>query len=166
MPVTQDNYNEIEKASKGYLEINADEFYFNKVRPFMQDILLKCKTDKELIRTLEKVINSADSFCIRKDYNALMESFEVIESAITSPNYFDGVMKKAPETEKDMVRQLITKISDLHMIVKCEPPCTSKEEKTKERINYSSPIGENMDYTNHNMKKMTEINPKTRIPNV
>ncbi len=171
MAITNEEYNKLEKESKGYLEVSAYDFYFNKVRPFMQDMLLKCKTDGELIRTLEKVINAADSFCIEKDYNSMMESFNVLERAITDRNYFNGVMRKAPEAEREMVRELIGKISDLRMIVKCEPPYQPKEPKERERLNYkaptgNSPIGENEDYLTHNMKTLNEPNPKQRIPNV
>ena len=148
------------------LEISTNEFYFEKVRPFMQDMLLKCKTDGELIRTLEKVMNAADSFCIKKDYESFMSSFDTLETAITDKNYFNGVMRKAPETEKEMVRKLIEYITDLHMLVKCEKPIETKEESAKDRLNYDkSPIGDNKDYAKHNMKILNEPNPKERIPN-
>ena len=171
MAITQQSYNEIQKESKGYLDISASEFYFDKIRPLMQDMLLKCKTDGELLRTLEKVINASDSFCIKKDYASVADSFDVLETAITDNNYFNGVMRKAPEAEKEMVRELISKITDLRMIIKCEPDYVPKVEKLRERLNYekpkmNSPIGENMDYCIHNMKVLNEPNPKQRIPNV
>ena len=171
MAITDKTYDEIEKESKGYLDVSAQDFYFGKVRPFMQNMLLECKTDGELIRTIEKVINAADSFCVQKDYESVAESFSTLEVAITDRNYFNGVMRKAPETEKEMIRELISKISDLRMIIKCEPPYTPKEKEAKERLNYepprgNSPIGENKDYDTHNMKTLTEPNPKQRIPNV
>lgn len=171
MAITENQYNEYQKEAQGYLNVSANDFYFGKVRPFMQSMLLKCKTDAELIRTIDKVINASDSFCIQKDYQSVMESFAVLETAITDKNYFNGVMKKAPEAEKEMVRQLIEKISDLRMIVKCEPEYTPKEQPTKDRLNYrkptmTTPIGENEDYLTHNMKTLNEPNPKKRIPNV
>lgn len=155
---------EINKES--LLEISTSEFYFNKVRPFIQEMLLKCKTDGELIRTLEKVTNAADSFCVRKEYNDFIESFDVLETAITDKNYFNGAMKKAPEAEKEMVRQLIEHIKDLRMLVKCEKPTEPTGTKDKERLNYNpSPIGENKDFGSHNMKTLNEPSPKERIPN-
>ena len=171
MAITNQVYNEFEKDSKGLLDISANEFYFTKIRPFLQEMLLKCKTDKELIRTIEKVVNAADSFCIKGDYAMVAESFDTLQTAITDKNYFNGVMSKAPEVEKEMVRDLIIKISDLRMVIKCEPPYQPKEKKIKERLNYesgkpNSPIGENKDYDSHNMKTLTTPNPKQRIPNV
>lgn len=169
--VTMYDYNDSQKEKKGLLDISTNDFYFGKVRPFMQAILLKCKTDGELIRTIEKVINAADSFCIKKDYNSFIESFDTLEIAITDDNYFNGVMKKAPESEKEMVRELIEKISDLRMLVKCEEPYVPQEKTIKDRLNYqsatsNSPIGENKDFDIHNMTVLTQSNPKKRIPNV
>jgi len=171
MAITNETYDTVAKEAKGYLEVSASDFYFNKVRPFMKDMLLTCKTDGELIRTLEKVINAADSFCVKKDYESMMESFRTLERAITDKNYFNGVMRKAPEAEREKVRELITKITDLRMIAKCERPHQPEEKKVKERLNYNapnghSPVGENKDYLTHNMKKLSEVSPKTRIPNV
>lgn len=171
MAITNQAYNELQKESKGYLDINASDFYFNNIRPFMQNMLLKCRTDGELIRTLEKVVNAADSFCIKKDYQSVADSFDTLEIAITDANYFNGVMRKAPEAEKEMVRELISKISDLRMIIKCEQPYVPEEKQTRDRLNYepsrgNSPIGENKDYDIHNMKILTNPNPKQRIPNV
>ena len=163
--------NEYEKSKTGYLDIGANDYYFGKLRPFMKDMLLKCKTDGELLRTIDKVINASDSFCAKKDYVSVAESFDVLQTAITDKNYFNGVMKKAPEAEKEMVRELITKISDLRMIIKCEEPYIPEEKKLKDRLNYeppkdNSPVGENKDYDTHNMKVLNEPNPKQRIPNV
>ena len=155
-----------EVKKEGLLEINTNQFYFEKMRPFLNDILLKCKTDGELIRTIEKVINAADSFCVKEDYINFMASFDVLEKSITDKNYFNGPMKKGTEEEKTMVRDLIQKISDLRLIVACEKPSDPKEVKTKDRLNYdTSPIGENKDYAKHNMKTLNQPNPKQRIPN-
>ena len=150
MAITPQAYNELQKETKGNLDIIASDFYFKNIRPFMQTMLLQCKTDGELIRTLEKTMNAADSFCIIKDYESVAESFDTLSVAITDRNYFNGVMKKAPEAEREMVRTLIAKIADLRMIIKCEPPYTPKEKKIKDRLNYdaprgNSPIGDNRD---------------------
>lgn len=165
MAISETYYSEMEKQRKGYLDINAYDFYFNKMRPFLEDVLMKCRTDEELTRTIYKVMNASDSFCQRKQYDLLAESFDVLEVAITDKNYFNGVMKKAPESEKEMVRELIGKIADLRMIIKCEPKQEPEEKATKDRIGYS-PIGENEDYSHRNMATLNEPTPKRRIPNV
>jgi hypothetical protein len=171
MAITNQAYNELERDTKGLLEVNTNDFYFNKVRPHMQEMLLKCKTDGELIRTIEKVVNAADSFCIQGNYPMVAESFDILQTAITDKSYFSGVMSKAPEAEKEMVRELIIKITDLRMIIKCESPYEPKKKEIKDRLNYESPkgyspIGENKDFDTHNMKILNESNPKQRIPNV
>lgn len=167
MPITENNYAEAEKErnSKG-LDVNTTDYYFNKMRPYLKEMYMKCKTDGELLRTIEKIINAADSFCQAKDYTSVAESFNAIEAVITRDTYFNKAMKNAPEAEKEMVRGLISKIADLRMIIKCEPPIEPKEKKEVQRIGYQSPIGENEDFATHNMKKLTEPKPKQRIPNV
>ena len=78
-------------------------------------------------------------------------------------------MKKATESEKQLVRELAEKISDLRMIIKCEPVIERPQEKIRERIGYVkndfSPNGENEDYVFRNMSELTKPNPKPRIPN-
>lgn len=170
MAITESDYGDLQKQQKGLLDIDTQGYYFGNIRPFMKNMLLTCKTDEELLRTIEKVINASDSFCNDKNYQALNESFDVLETAITDKSYFNGVMKKAPESEREMVRELIEKISDLRMIIKCEQPVVPKEEKIRERLSYKqptefSPNGENEDFSMHNMQKLNTPIPKNRIPN-
>lgn len=169
MAMTQDTYAANKKES--LLDISAQDYYFDTMRPYLNEMLLKCRTDGELSRTIEKVINAADSFCARKDYNAVAQSFDTLETAITDKSYFNGVMKKAPEEERQMVRDLIAKISDLRMIIQCEDQQAPNEPKKRERLGYKepsalSPNGENEDYQTHNMKVLNEPKPGKRIPNV
>lgn len=164
-------YDQQEKERKGYLEISAKDFYFNQVRPHMIEMTLKCRTDKELLRTIDKVINATDSFIMRNDWVNVTESFEILHTGITDANYFNGVMKKAPESEREMVRILISKINDLQMLIKCEKIEPVQEEpKVRDRLGYSkaenSPIGENEDFAVHNIAKLYEPKPKERIPNI
>ena len=169
--ITESNYADVERSKKGVLDVDTEQYYFDTLRPYIQEMMRTCKTDQELYRTLDKVVNATDSLCARKEFKRIPEEFEVLNIAITDKNYFNGVMKKAPESEKEMVRTLISKISDFMMIIKCEPEQASKEEKIKERIDYKlspdgSPNGENGAYYTHNMKELNKPNPKTRIPNV
>ena len=170
MAITENDYENLQKQQKGLLDIDTQEFYFGNIRPFMKDMLLTCKTDKELLRTIEKVINASDSFCNDKNYEALNESFDILDTAITDANYFNGVMKKAPEEEKNKVRELIDKIADLRMIIKCEQPVVPEKPKIRNRLNYKeptnlSPNGENKDFSTHNMHNLNTPILKNRIPN-
>lgn len=165
--ISQNDYNVDLRGQKDLLAINYEEYYFNKMRPFLNDMLLKCKTDHELLRTIEKAMNAADSFCIAKDLDGLRDAFETLNIAITNKNYFNSVlMQKASEEEREMVRQLIDKIQDLWLIIKCEEKPAPKEKVIKDRLDYDSPNGENMGYSIHNMKNLTIPTPKKRIPNV
>ena len=62
MPITERDYGDLQKQQRGLLEINTQDYYFKNIRPFMKDMLLKCKTDGELLRTIEKVINAGDVY--------------------------------------------------------------------------------------------------------
>lgn len=154
------------EKKKDLLDVGVQEFYFDKLRPYMQDMLLTCRTDGELTRTLEKVVNASDSFCQAKDYAQLYETYQVLLTGITDKSYFStGPARKAPEEEKNKIRELVTKINDLFLIIKCEPVEVAEKETTRERIGYS-PSGENEDYMTHNMKSLNTPQPKNRIPNV
>lgn len=154
------------EKKKDLLDIGVQDFYFHKLRPFMQNMLLTCRTDGELIRTLEKTINASDSFCQAKKNKELAETYDVLLTGITDKSYFStGPAHKAPEEEKNKIRELATKINDLLLIIKCDPGEPVEKETTRERIGYS-PNGENMDYAMHNMQSLNIPQPKKRIPNV
>lgn len=157
----------LEKSKDDVLQIGAHKFYFEKLRPYMQDMLLTCKTDGELIRTLEKVVNASDSFCQAEDWVNLADTYTVLLRGITDRAYFStGPIRKAPEEEKNKVRELITKVNDLLLILKYEKPTEAKPKAVRERIGYISPNGENMDFAKRNMKTLNEAKPKERIPNI
>ena len=172
MALSANDYNEIQKEDKGLLDISASEFYFDKVRPHIQDILLTCKTDPELIRTLDKAINAGDSFCARKEYGLLVESFEAFNKVAGNQKYFSGIIKQASEEEKNKIRKLTELVNDLRIIVQCEKPAQPKEVEAKDRIDYNSPIGEikgegyNKGHLEHNITNLSKPIPKDRIPNV
>lgn len=171
MAVAINNYDEIQKESKGYLDISASEFYFNKVRPHIQDMLLTCKTDQELTRTLEKIVNSGDSFCVRKEYQLLVKSFAVFSKVVTSYNYYSGPLRHT-EAERNKIEKLSELVSDLTLIVQCEKQEEPTETSTRERLDYIPPIGGikgegfNGGHAEHNMKNLTKPIPAKRIPNV
>ena len=157
----------LEKTKSDVLEIGAQKFYFTNLRPYMQDMLLTCRTDGELIRTLEKVINASDSFCQAEQYEELADTYSVLLKGITDRSYFvTGPIRKATEEEKNKVRDLITKVNDLLLILKYEKSAPKKEKVVRERLGYLSPNGENMDFATRNMTTLTATNPKERIPNI
>ena len=153
---------------KGVLTVNASTYYFDTLRPYIQKVIGTCRTDLELCRTLDKIINKVDSSSIRKEYDEIQDAFISINKVITDSHYFDTSMKSAPETEKEMIRGLIQKINDYLLIVKCEPKQEVKKPEQCNRIDYNKPengVGENASYATHNMQALNQPNPKKRLPN-
>lgn len=160
-----------EQPKQSNLDVTASQYYFDTLKPYMKDMYMKCTTDEELGRTLEKVMNKADSCVVASEYADASEAFDQLYEAITDKTYFTGtVMQKAAEEEKKLIRGLAEKIVDFRMIVKCEQPVEKEEKKARDRIGYregteSSPIGENEDFSTHNMESLNKCEPKGRIPN-
>lgn len=160
------------ETDESLLNITAQAYYFNTMRPYLDEMYMKCVTDEELGRTIQKVMNAGDTACTRKEYDRLAEAFDTIEVAITDANYFNGVMKKASEEEKNLVRGLPEKITSLRAIIKCEPKDdVASESQARERIGYipgtsTAPIGENEDFVTHNMSVLNKPEPGKRIPNI
>lgn len=158
-------------ANDSLLNVTAQAYYFNTMRPYLEEMYMKCVTDDELVRTIQKLMNEGDSACVRKDYDKLAEAFDIIEEAITDKNYFNGVMKKASEEEKKLVRELPEKITTMRAIIKCEPPSDVAPEQKRERLGYipgtlTSPNGENEDFVTRNMSALNKPQPGRRIPNI
>lgn len=166
MAISENTYVEAERGRRGILDINTETYYFENLRPYVQEMMRTCKTDGELYRTLDKVVNAVDSLCARKQFKKISDELDVLNIAINDRNYFNGPMKRAPESEKEMVRKLRDKLSDFLMIIKCEPDDVAVEEKTKERLDYNSPTGENIAYSIHNMKELNKPITRERIPNI
>lgn len=154
-----------QQINNSRFDIPANEYYFDKFRPYLEEVYEKSTSDEELCRTIRKAINAADTACVRGNYEGLSEAFDVLYVGITDKNYFNGIsMQKATEEEKKLIRGIAEKIVDLRTIIKCEPAEETKPEKIRERLNYS-PNGENLDFDSHNMAELNKCEPKQRIPN-
>lgn len=159
------NYTNIDN-NKSNFDVNASQFYFDKLRPFMSNMLSYCTTDDELVRTIYKVINSADSFCVRNDWSNLNDSFEVLYNAISDKAYFDGVISKASEDEKNSIRTLISMIDDLRLIIKFDLAKSSEDNKNKnDNADNDIPVKRiDSNYDEHT-KALRAFNLKQRLPN-
>lgn len=156
---------------KSMLSVSPQSYYFNTMRPYLGEVYMKCRTDEELCRTVDKVINASDSACAGNDLGQLDDAYDILEKVIRDPHYFEGPMRKGTEDEKEMVRGLMAKIDDLRLIIKSEKVEPSENPAERERYGYhkadeSSPIGENEDFGTRNMKTLNEPHPKPRIPNI
>lgn len=159
-----------EQKLKGNMEISASDYWFKNLRPYMSNMLMTCRTDRELTRTLEKDINSIDSEIIRAGYDAVDDDLDPLQKVISSDQYYaSGPLRYAPEAEKEAVRMLLNKIKDFKLILQYEKPDKPKEPKVRERLNYS-PIGEgsgmNNDYMTRNMESLNKTPENMqRLPN-
>lgn len=147
------------REDKGLLEISANDFYFDKVRPHMEDILLTCKDDPELIRTLEKIINAEIHIVFVKNMICCWHHLTHTRKLYPALIIFLVLLKMRPKKNKNKIRALTVLFSDLTMIIKCEKPAEFIEAEAPERLDYNSPIGGikgdgyNNGHVEHNMKK-------------
>lgn len=153
------------------LDINANEYYFKNLRPYMEDMLFHCKTDGELIRSITKIINTTDSKIIVNDFDAVAEDIVPTLRVLKDDSYFvSGPLRKATEEEKQTVRKFKEKLNDFMLILKAEERIPKEESVKRERLNYDASIdggiGGNADYQEHNMSKLNEPHPKKEIPNL
>ena len=153
------------------LDINANEYYFKNLRPYMEDLLIRSKTDGELTRSITKIINTVDSKIIVNDFDAIEEDLIPTLKVLTDESYFvNGPLRRATEEEKNMVRTLRDKLNDFRLILKAEERVPKEEKPKRERLNYDASIdggkGGNLDYQEHNMSKLNEPIPNKTIPNL
>lgn len=146
--------------NKDVLNIMPETFYTDTLKPAMDEVLLKCKYDEELLRTVDKAMNTANSAVARKDYHELAESFDVLVSVLNNSGYLNGKLyAKAKESEKEMIAKMLQNISDLLVIIKFTKPEEKEEAKPRERIGYDAKTKENK------IKEKEAIESRPRIPN-
>lgn len=167
MALTQEENIQMQKQQNGVLDIDANKYYFETLRPALYKFNRTYHTDRELNRTIVEVINKVDSAITRKDYIDVQDSYINLLSGVQDRSYFTaGPMRYGSDEEKKAVNDLITKFNDLSVILKYEQPPKKEEHKVKERLNYQPPNGGNMGY---NLDDLSNRGPKTnreRIPNV
>ena len=147
------------------LDIMPEDFYFDKVRPEMVEILSTIKFDPILLQTVEEVMNKADGSATKKDYATLQENFNPLsivllgnKSTYTKTDSFI----RAEEEEKQLVKQFAKNIQELLTIITCTPK-EKKEEKyeVRERLGYDEKAKENVIVENYD-----EDNQRMRLPNL
>lgn len=167
---------EQQAQTKAPLEIGASDYWFQTLRPYMENMLMTCRTDEELIRTIEKDINTIDSVIVREEYPRIIGEkndpgvLVPLMNVLSSPQYYTtGPLRHSTEKEKEVVRGLIEKVNDFALILQFEKVPEKQESKTRERLGYS-PTGDgngfNSDHAVRNMASLNKPNPRQRIPNV
>lgn len=128
------------------LNIMPEDFYNDKLRPVLYDILANVTFDPILLRTVEETINKADGSSINKDYDKLEEDLMPLSTAILGKNYMktDDFIR-ADENEKSLVKKLATDIQDLLTIIKCTEKAPKKDNTLKtKRYGYDDSRKENI----------------------
>ena len=159
------------------LDITADKMYNETLRPMMQDMLIRCKTDPEVTRTLDKIMNALDGFLKENTVDSLSNANETIQPALkvlmADTYYRDGALRRASDEEVKTVKEFAQKLSDLSMLLRIEIDNhePEPEEQPKERIDYITPhgvgtAGENNEWKTHNIKTLNEPHPAKRLPNL
>lgn len=151
------------KNTNVILEIMPEDYYFDTLKPLMDDMYMNCRYDGELTRTLEKLTNDANQYAVTKDYEKLGESFDVILKVITDKGYQkSNLYVRASQEEKNMVQEFNKSVQELLMIIKCtkSEPIIDKLE-TRQRIGYNSLTG-----ANEILKSETPKQERSRIPNL
>lgn len=168
------------QKKSSFLEITTKDYYFDSLRPYMQGMLSACRTDPELIRTLEKTVNRCDSFAAvledpnhkserRENLQGLLDTNAIFNNVLNSPSYFGSgtSMSRASEREKEIIRNFLVKVRDFEAIIKSDLvsiPDGAEEKKEPERLEYSKEERMNSD-VEHNMVNLTKPNAKKRLPN-
>ena len=162
----------------GLLNISAEKYYVDTLRPKMTGLGLITKADGELIRTLEKSVNAIDGLLVNKPFTErvqmdIQDVITPITDVVNEKNGYYGkeVIRALPEKEKDAIRALMASIYDFMLIVKSDMTASVEEPKEVERMLYKPSIdgtnGTNIGYETHNMKALNEnFQKKNRIPNI
>ena len=167
MALSQEEARKLNQQQNGLLDVNAKQYYFDKLRPILLEFNKTYHTDRELNRTITEVINKADSAAVAEQYGLLGESYSSLLSCVQSKGYMTvGPMRYGSDEEKKAVNTLIEKFNDLSMILKYEKEPEPVEHKVKDRLNYQPPNGGNLGY---NLDDISNRGPKPdyreRIPN-
>lgn len=166
MALTQEDNIQMQKQQNGVLNINAVKYYFDHLRPALEEFNKKYHTDRELNRTIVEVMNRADSAATARRYRDLEESYANLIEGVQDQSYMTaGPMRYGSDEEKRAVQELIEKFSDLSVILKYEHEPDEEEHKVKERLNYQPPNG---GIGGYNLDDLSNRGPKTnreRIPN-
>ena len=159
-----------EQKKTGMLDIDSKQFYWDKLRPLINDYQMKYSSDPELNKTFMKMLNTADSATQNDDIDLVVESMGVFNKAVTDKSYMQRHMKTATDEEKQMIEDIFKKVSDLLLIIQSEGKRKKKEVETKERLNYIPSEdnyfgGTNGDFKQRNMSTLNDGEPVNQILN-
>lgn len=167
MALTQEDQKTASLGSR--LEIGANEYWFDKLRPVLIDFNSKFHTDLELNRTIHETINHCDGMVAREKWSKVPDTYDSLLAVIRQPQYtISGPLRYGSDEEKKALTDIIDKFNNFSMILKYEPADKKpKKAENRERLNYKPPYGGQQGYNLDDTSNLGPRPPKAddRIPN-
>lgn len=130
------------------LEIMPEQYYFDKVKPLLDEMFGKIKFDPVLVSTVEEVINKANTYAVHKDYENLVESMNPLTMVLlnSKSQYLKTkIYSTASTEEKALVERLANELQQLLTICQfSKSEKTVKEDKIRPRLGYDEETKQNI----------------------
>lgn len=130
------------------LEIMPEDYYFDKVKPLLDEMFGKIKYDPVLVSTIEEVTNKANAHAVHKDYEALAEDMNPLTMVLlnSKSQYLKTkIYSTASTEEKALVEKLANELQQLLTICQfSKPELTVKEDKVRPRLGYDEETKQNI----------------------
>lgn len=129
------------------LEIMPEQYYFDKVKPLLDEMFGKIKFDPVLVSTVEEVMNKANAYAVHKDYDNLVESMNPLTIVLlnSKSQYLKTkIYSTASTEEKALVEKLASELQQLLTICQfSKSEKTVKEDKVRPRLGYDEETKQN-----------------------
>lgn len=116
--------------------VKAEDIWFKEVKPFIEEVvLLQCQSDDILTDKLIRAVRHVD--CDILDGKPFATRVNELSKVLTSESYYENSpLRKATQTERDLVRQLGEKFVMLDKIERSQQPvqAPNKPEPTSQRL--------------------------------
>lgn len=130
------------------LEIMPEDYYFDKIKPILTEMLGKIKFDPVLVSTIEEVLNQANTHAVHKDYKELSESMNPLTLVLlnSKSQYLKTKLYNTASTEeKALVEKLANELQQLLTICQfSKQEQTVKEDKIRPRLGYDEEMKQNI----------------------
>jgi hypothetical protein len=130
------------------MEIMPEQYYFDKVKPLLDEMFGKIKFDPVLVSTIEEVINKANAHAVHKEYEEFVEDFNPLTMVLldSKSQYLKTkIYTTASAEEKTLVEKLSNEIQQLITICKfSKTEKIDKKEKVRPRLGYDEDLKQNI----------------------
>lgn len=129
------------------LEIMPEQYYFDKIKPLLEEMLGKIKFDPVLVSTIEEVINQANTHAVHKNYDELVNAINPLTMVLlnSKSQYLKTkIYSTASTEEKALVEKLASELQQLLTICQfSKTEKTVKEDKVRPRLGYDEDAKQN-----------------------